>query len=336
MKIRVAINGFGKIGRQLARLIFSIPSLPIELVAVNSLDNIREAAFLLKHDSCHGTFSPDIKIVGQHLQVQDQPAIPFYNNPDPAKLPWQNDIDIVIECSGKFTNNDTARGHLKSGAKKVIITAAAANAADITLCYGVNHDDYKPNSHQIISASSCTTNCIAPIINILNNHFGFVSGMATFLHSYTNGQPLIDATSKDLRRSRNAATNIIPTSTSAEEQVPLIIPATKNRFKAIAIRIPTPVVHLGDLTVKLSKKFDRADIIKSFKQEQKHQAKDIISISTAPLVSIDYRNSVFSATIDSLTLKTYGDIAKILVWHDNEYSYSRRIIDLITHIGSRL
>ena len=335
MEIRVAINGFGRIGRQVARHILALPLPGIRLVAINTLEDIGECAFLLHHDSNHGLFPHPVTTEKGMLLVAGHQPIRMYSLPNPTDLPWKEQaIDIVIESSGKLINDNKAQGHLQAGAKKLIITAAAPNA-DLTICYGVNHAAYNPKAHRIISASSCTTNCIAPVIQIINSYFGFRSGLATFLHSYTSGQPLLDTFSKDLRRSRNAATNIIPTTTSAEEQVPLVIPATKDRFRAIAIRIPTPVVHLADLTVTLPRPIARRDLIAAFQEEAQQSMQGIVALSDQPLVSIDFKNNRCSAIIDRMSIMTSGELIKILVWHDNEFSYSGRIIDLITYIGTR-
>jgi glyceraldehyde 3-phosphate dehydrogenase len=336
MSIRVAINGFGRIGRQIARLILTNSTSQIKLVAVNSVEEINSCAFLLKHDSTHGLFLPEINIIDAKLQVGNHQPIPFFNHVDPQNTPWTKfDVDIVIESTGQFTHNHAAEKHLAAGTKKVIITAAT-DFPDVTICSGVNNQDYQKEDHNVISASSCTTNCIAPIVKTIIDNFGFVSGMATFLHSYTGSQPLLDSFQKDLRRSRSAALSIIPTTTSAEHQLPLILPETAGRFNAIAIRVPTPLTHLADFTVKIGRPVTRDEFFKVFQDAASQSMKDIISLNNQQLVSVDYKKSHYSSVIDINSTKIYNNLVKMILWHNNEYSYSCRVIDLVNFVGKSL
>lgn len=333
MKIRVAINGFGRIGRQVAKLILTNKPGNLELVAVNTLEKIETCAFLLKYDSTQGILPANVQSERTFLFVDDNPPISFLTYPDPSSLPWKSlDIDLVVECSGNCSDKNTATMHLKAGAKKVLITAATSNC-DITLCHGVNNCEYDPVFHNLISASSCTTNCVAPVAKVIDAAFGIDSGMATFLHSYTSSQPVLDSFGEDPRRSRSAALNIIPTTTSAEHQLPIILPQLKGRFKAIAIRIPTSIVHLADFTIKLKRNASKGALQNALESAANQEMKGIIAISHVPLVSVDYKKSSYSSVVDFEASKSYNDLVKLLIWHDNEFSYSSRVVDLISFIS---
>jgi glyceraldehyde 3-phosphate dehydrogenase len=335
MKIRIAINGFGRIGRQVARLILAHQNRGMELAAINTIEDIQSCVFLLKHDSTRGICPSLIKTEGSSIIIDDNAAISFLNCLNPTDLPWKREnIDLVVECTGNGSLNNSPAAHLQAGARKVLITAASA-FSEITLCHGVNNAVYNPEIHNLISSSSCTTNCIAPVAKVVNDVFGIEYGMATFLHSYTNNQPVLDTFCDDLRRSRSAAMNIIPTTTSAEHQLPLILPSLEGRFKAMAIRVPTPAVHLADFTMKLQKNASKDDLFHALEDAAAHEMKGIISIAQEPLVSIDYRKSFFSSTVDFAATQSYDDFVKILIWHDNEFSYSNRVVDLISFIGKK-
>jgi len=332
MPIRVAINGFGRIGRQVARQLLCQDWPELQLVAINTLQDIQASAFLLKHDSTSGPFDAQVCNGKQALLVNGQP-LPYYSIANPSELPWHEaEVDIVVESTGCFTRDKQATGHLAAGAQKVLITAAA-DQVDATLVQGINHQDYDPDHHNLISASSCTTNCLAPALKILDQNFGIKQAMATFLHSYTSSQPLSDACGKDLRRSRSAITNIIPTTTSAETQIPMLLPSLQGRFKASAIRVPSPLTHLADLTAKLNRQVSRQDLLDVFNQAADHEMKGIIRLSNHPLVSIDFRGAQHSCILDTENISVYGDFLKMLIWHDNETSYCCRILDLLSHIG---
>ncbi len=330
--MRIAINGFGRIGRQITRQLLSSDTDNLTLVAINTLESIDTAIHLLKYDSNYGAYNKKI-IVQNNALIIDDHKILFFNQPNPSSLPWgKYNIDIVVDCSGHFIKGEKAALHINAGATKVLITAAAINP-DITLCMGVNHENYNCKKHNIISGSSCTTNCIAPVLKIIEENYGIESCLASILHSYTNSQNILDSYSTDLRRARAADNNILPTNTSAVHQVPIIIPSLKNKFDGLAIRVPTPVVHLADLVVKTNTSIDKDHLVKIFQKAAAQSLKGILSITDKPVVSCDIRGSKFSSIIDLPSMKTFDKTLKILVWHDNEYAYSNRIIDLLSYIA---
>lgn len=340
MKFRIAINGFGRIGRQVAKIILANRDDSLELVAINSVEDIETCAFLLRHDSTQRVPTCNIDIRDSTLVFDDSPPISFFHFQTAQDLPWKDlGINLVVECSGTCTGTrrgkKSASEHLRAGAQKVLITAAATDS-DITLCHGVNNALYDPLRHHLISASSCTTNCIAPVAKVIHDAFGIERGMATFLHSYTSNQPVLDSFGSDLRRSRSAALNIIPTTTSAENQLPIILPFLRDKFKAIAIRIPSPVVHLADFTIKIQRDISHEELFGVLDSAALKEMKDILSVSRQPLVSIDHRQSRFSSVVDFHGTKSYNDLVKILIWHDNEFSYSNRVVDLISFISNRI
>jgi len=331
MAIRIAINGFGRIGRQITRLLSSTFGADIELRAINSLEAIDVAAHLLRHDSNHGAFHETVDITDQSLIIGGQ-EISFLNQPDPGQLPWrQLGVDLVIEASGQLTDHQQAKLHLQAGAKKVLITAAAQNP-DITLCMGVNHSAYHADRHHIVSGSSCTSNCLAPAAKLLSEHFTIHSCLATFLHSYTCNQPLLDLPGHDLRRMRSAGRNIIPTSTSAAQQIPEIIPALSGRFEALAIRVPTPEVHLAYCTALLNRPTTHDDIMTIFNEAAAGRFQGIMAVSAEPLVSIDFKASSASCILDAASIKVMGNMIQLMIWHDNESSYCKRMLDLVRYM----
>jgi len=332
MAITVAINGFGRIGRQLARQIVSNPNSNISLKAVNTLENAAISAHLLKYDSCFGTFPLPVSADSNKLIINNDISVSCSNEADPSNLVWsEHDIDIVLECSG--TNSPKwAEKHLHAGAKKVIITAAVQHP-DITLCMGVNHNLYDHNVHHIISGSSCTANCIAPVANLIHENFGIVTSLATIIHSYTNTQNLLDTAHDNLRRARSATRSIIPTQTSAAWQIPEIIPQLQGKFDGLAVRVPTPLMHLADITFILSRTINYAELLEVIEEASQGPLKNILALSGKPLVSSDFRGCVFSSIIDSHHMHIHDNMLKLLLWHDNEYSYCCRIIDLVSHIG---
>ncbi len=332
MSIRIAINGFGRIGRQLARIVLSEPEKGLKLVAINTLEDCAAAAHLLKYDSIQGMATAHISAIAGGLCVNGA-QIPVYHESSPDAIPWRQDnIDIVIECSGHFTRGNKAALHLKNGVKRVVITAAAE--ADITICIGVNQHNYEPARHKIISGSSCTANCLAPLVGIINDTWGIKAGFATFIHSSTNSQHLLDTVDSDLRRARSATLNLIPCKTSAARQIPLVIPQLHNKFDAMAVRVPTPAVHLADFTALLRRNPASTDILAVLEKAARGRLRGIMRLSHTPLVSIDYRNSRHSCVIDAGRLIVRDNMLKIMVWHANEFSYCQRIIDLISFIGA--
>jgi glyceraldehyde 3-phosphate dehydrogenase len=332
MSIRIAINGFGRIGRQLTRILCTDSYKGLKLVAVNTLENCATAAHLLKYDSIQGVAEADISANSNGLRIAGS-AIPFYHEPAPGNIPCQNNkVDVVIECSGHFTNGRQAADHLKAGAKRVVITAAATNP-DITICMGVNQESFSPTHHKIISGSSCTTNCLAPIAKLINDNWGIKSALATFIHSSTNNQHLLDTGDIDPRRARAAGLNLIPCKTSAAHQIPLVIPQLRHKFEALAIRVPTPDVHLADFTVQLNKNISRSNLLEALQEAADGELDKIMRLSDAPLVSIDFRNASHSCIIDTNQIQVNNNLIKILIWHANEFSYCQRIIDLVRLVG---
>ena len=333
MAIRIALNGFGRIGRELTRLLFSEYGTGLELVAINSLEGIECAAHLLRYDSNHGIFGLSVAACGPDLVIADLP-VRFLNQPDPSLLPWQElGVDLVIEASGQLTRRHQAEQHLTAGARKVVITAAA-HSPDLTLCLGVNQGAYHADRHHIISASSCTTNCLGPALKVLHDCFTIQTGLATFLHSYTSSQNLLDLQrGDDLRRMRAAGRNLIPTTTSASQQLPEVIPELAGKFEALAIRVPTPEVHLATLTALVSRATTADEVVALFSEAAAGPLRGILAVSLDPLVSIDFKGSTPSALLDAATVKVIGgDLVQLMIWHDNESSYCKRVIDLVRYV----
>ncbi len=332
MPFRIAINGFGRIGRQLTRLLCSDPRPGLCLSAINTMEDCATAAHLLKYDSIQGIMPMRVTVQDQELQLNHL-SIPVFHEPVPGRIPWQrHKIDLVIECSGHFTTEGQAVGHLEAGAGRVVISAAA-DEPDITICIGVNHKDYQADHHRIISASSCTTNCLAPLAKVIDDHWGIAAGLATFIHSSTNSQHLLDTKDSDLRRARAANQNLIPGKTSAAHQIPLVIPCLKGKFDALSIRVPTPHVHLADFTARLNKPIARTDFFNTLEEISCGDLRGIMRVSHEPLVSIDFKNSLCSCVIDAAQTIIKHDMVKVLVWHANEFSYCQRIIDLVNFIA---
>lgn len=335
MAIRIALNGFGRIGRQITRLLFSEYGAGLELTAINTLEPIECAAHLLRYDSTHGPFAQAVTIAGQQLCI-DGHAVTFLNQPDAAILPWRElGIDIVIEASGQLSDRPQAARHLHAGAHKVLITAAATDP-DLTLCLGVNQECYLPHRHHIVSASSCTTNCLAPVAKLVHERFTIATSLATFLHSYTSSQHLLDLQrGTDLRRMRAAGRNIIPTSTSASRQLPEVLPALQGKFTALAIRVPTPEVHLASFTARVRHPTTREEITELLSEAARGPLRGILDLSREPLVSIDFKGRTPSAIVDRDTIKVMaGDMIQLMIWHDNESSYCKRIIDLVRYVAT--
>jgi glyceraldehyde 3-phosphate dehydrogenase len=343
---RVAINGFGRIGRQSFKAILEHYLEDIEVVAINDLTDNETLAHLLRYDSTYGPFDGEVTATDDKISVTtyDEEGearlveIQTFAERDPAKLPWgELGIDIVIESTGRFTDADKARAHLDAGAKKVIITAPA-KGEDITICLGVNEDKYDPDAHNIISNASCTTNCLAPAAKVLNDRFGIKRGLMTTVHSYTMDQNLQDNVHKDLRRARAAAINIVPTTTGAAKAVALVIPELKGKFDGFALRVPTPTVSLVDFSVQLETPTTVEEINNAFREAAASEALEgILEVSEEELVSSDFIRSSASSTIDlPLTMAMGDDFFKVVTWYDNEWGYSVRIADLTAFIGDNL
>jgi glyceraldehyde 3-phosphate dehydrogenase (phosphorylating) len=331
MTIRVGINGFGRIGRQVlkASLAGGYSDL-FEIVSINDLSGAESSAHLLKYDSTYGKFPGEVIVGREDEMTVNGQAIKVHSERDPADLPWEKEgVDIVIEATGRFTDADKARAHLTAGAKKVIITAPAKHE-DVTIVLGVNEDVYDPDQHNIISNASCTTNCLAPVAKVVLDQFGIKRGMMTTVHAYTNDQVTLDGPHRDMRRARSAAANIIPTTTGAARSISLVIPALKGKFDGFSLRVPVTTVSLVDLVVETEKSVTKESINEAFKAASESDVlQGILGYSEEPLVSSDYRHDSRSGVIDALsTMAIDRNLAKIIAWYDNEWGYSCRIADL--------
>jgi glyceraldehyde 3-phosphate dehydrogenase len=333
MPIRVAINGFGRIGRVFFRKCRGYSD--IEIVAINDITDARTLAHLLKYDSVHGTFDADVK-AGDNSLLVDGKQIRVLAELAPEKLPWKElGVDIVIESTGRFTEKGPASKHLEAGAKWVIVSAPSKDP-DITVCLGVNEEKLDPSVHKIISNASCTTNCLAPVAKVINNEFGILHGLMTTIHSYTNDQRILDLPHKDLRRARAAALSMIPTTTGAAKAVGLVLPELKGKLDGFSMRVPTPNVSVVDLTAELAKDATVAEVNAAFKKASEGPMKGILAYSEEPLVSIDYNGCAYSSTVDAENTRVMGNrLVKVLAWYDNEAGYSSRLRDLILHIAGR-
>ena len=333
---RIAINGFGRIGRQVFKAMYMDEdySRELEIVAVNDLTSPDTLAHLLKYDSTYGIFDAEVE-AGENTINVDETQVRVFSQRDPTQLPWgELGVDVVIESTGFFTDAAKARAHRDAGAKKVIITAPAKNE-DITLVIGVNDDQYDPERHHIVSNASCTTNCLAPVAKVLHQHFGIAHALMTTVHSYTGDQVLLDGPHSDPRRARSAALNIVPTTTGAARAVALVLPELKGRFDGFALRVPTPTVSLIDLTVEFENDVTRESINAAFADEAAGALENILDYSEEPLVSMDFRGDVHSAIVDGLSTMTSGArFGKVVAWYDNEWGYSCRVADLTAMMAS--
>jgi len=336
MAIRVGINGFGRIGRNVVRAAKAMKATELDFVAVNDLTDTKTLAHLLKYDSVHGRFPGEVTGRADSLTV-DGDSIKVLSEKDPAKLPWKDlGVELVLESTGRFTDREQAALHLKGGAKRVIISAPAKQE-DITICYGVNHEAYDPAKHQIISNASCTTNCLVPVVKVILDRFGFVNGFMTTVHSYTNDQVILDFPHKDLRRARAAAMSIIPTTTGAAKATSLVIPEVKGKIDGVALRVPTPDVSVVALTCVVQKATSADEVNNAFREAAKSgPLKSVLAVSDEPLVSVDYIGSLQSSTIDALSTSVVGGtLVNVTSWYDNEMGYSARCVDLLRYVGSR-
>ena len=336
MAIRVGINGFGRIGRNIFRAAKKYGKDNIEFVAVNDLTDSRTLAHLLKYDSNFGIFEGEVKAEGDELLVGGT-AIKVLAIKDPAELPWKDlGVDIAIESTGLFTARENAAKHLDAGAKKVIISAPAKNP-DITVVFGVNHKKYNPDTHHIISNASCTTNCLTPVAKVVMDNFGIVKGLMTTIHSYTNDQRILDLPHSDLRRARAAAVSMIPTTTGAARAVAEVLPELKGRMDGMAIRVPTPNVSLVDVVFQLEKTTTAEEVNAALKRAAESELKGVLGYTEEPLVSKDFNGDPRSSIVDALSTKVLdGNFAKVLSWYDNEWAFSSRVIDLVEHIATSL
>jgi len=335
MAVKVGINGFGRIGRNVFRAGFNDPA--IEFVAVNDITDTKTLGHLLKYDSVIGNFSAKVEVQENALVVNGKKVRVFMEK-DHTKLPWKDlGVDIVVESTGLkiFTDGEGSRDHIKGGAKKVIISAPA-KTPDATLAMGVNDSTYDPAKHHVISNASCTTNCLAPVAKVLLENFGVKHGLMTTIHSYTNDQKLLDLPHKDLRRARAAALSMIPTSTGAAKAIGLVLPALKGKMDGIAIRVPTPNVSVVDLVVEVEKPATKEEINEAFKKAAAGPLKGILEYSEEPLVSIDFKGNPHSSILDAPLTAVHGTMVKVLAWYDNEWGYSVRVIDLIKKVAASL
>ena len=333
MAIRVAINGFGRIGRLLFRAAIERKA-KIDFAAINDIGNVKTMAHLLKYDTVHGKPPFEVKAESDGIVV-DGKKVPLLSQTDPAKLPWKDmDVSLAVESTGRFTDREAASKHLQAGAKKVLISAPA-KSPDITIVLGVNEKDYDPVKHNVLSNASCTTNCVAPVTKVLADNFGVKTGLMTTAHAYTNDQRILDLVHEDLRRARAGALNIIPTTTGAARAVGEVMPSLKGRLNGIALRVPVPNVSVVDLTVVLEKPATALEINEAYKRAAEGRLKGILDYTEEPLVSSDFNHSTYSAIVDGLSTMTIENLAKVFAWYDNEWGFSCRMAELIELIGKK-
>ena len=332
MTVRIAISGFGRIGRNILRAMVEAGRKDLQVVAINDLLPAKDHAHLLRYDSVHGRFPGEVKLDGDSIDVGFGP-IKVLAERDPKKLPWKSlDIDIVMECTGIFTDKEKAIVHLEAGAKRVLVSAPS-KGADLTVVYGVNHDKLKPE-HKVVSNASCTTNCLAPVAKVLNDLVGIKSGYMTTIHAYTNDQSLLDVAHKDIRRARAAAVNIIPTSTGAAAAVGLVLPELKGKLDGTAIRVPVPNVSVVDLKFIPGRETSVDEINKAMEHAAKQQLKGILGVTNEPLVSSDFNHNPMSSTFDlTQTQIVDGRLVRVMSWYDNEWGFSNRMSDTAVAMG---
>tara|TARA_B100000530_G_scaffold336860_1_gene293101 strand:+ start:4388 stop:5398 length:1011 start_codon:yes stop_codon:yes gene_type:complete len=336
MSIRIAINGFGRIGRNVARVVQKSDLYDIEVVAVNDLTDKDMLAHLFKYDSVHGTYDGEVVTSSEGLVVEGK-LLRVFSERDPSQLPWKElGVDIVVESTGLFRERSEAAKHLEAGAKKVIISAPGKNE-DKTIVLGVNENEYDSETHDVISNASCTTNCLSPVIKVLNESFGFVHGLMTTVHAYTNDQVLLDVPKKDKRRARAAALSMIPTTTGTAKATSLVIPEVEGKVDGMAIRVPTADVSVIDLVAEVEKKVTTDMVNEAMKQASQTNLNGILEVCEKPLVSIDFLGNTHSSIVDALSTSVMNDhMVKIISWYDNEWGYSCRVVDLAAYVGQRL
>ncbi len=330
-KLRVGINGFGRIGR----VLFRAASDRVEIVGINSLDSIDGAAHLLQFDSTHGIFSKTVSHDAENIIV-DGKKIPYSSKKNPAEIPWKSwGVDLVLECTGVLKGREDYQKHIEAGAKKVLISAPA-DGVDLTLVFGINHKSYDPAKHTFLSNASCTTNCLAPLAQVLHENFGIVSGMMTTIHSYTNDQRILDTAHKDMRRARSAALSMIPTTTGAAKAVGLVLPALKGKIDGLSIRVPTPNVSLVDFAFKSEKELSKDAVNKALKTAAASSLKGILQVEDRELVSIDFNGNPYSSIVDSkCTMVVEPHFGKVMSWYDNETGFSHRMIDVALYMAEK-
>lgn len=333
--IKIGINGFGRIGRNVFKALINNYSNDLEVVAINDLTSPATLAHLLKYDSLYGRFNGEVEAKEDSIVVNGR-EIKIYAERDPKNIPWGKEgAEIVIESTGLFTNAEKAKAHIEAGAKKVLISAPAKNE-DITLVLGVNEDQYDPEKHNIISNASCTTNCLAPFAKVLDEEFGIVTGLMTTIHSYTNDQKILDAPHSDLRRARTANESMIPTTTGAAKAVALVLPQLKGKLNGMAVRVPTPTVSMTDLVFEASRETTVEEVNAALRKAAEGSMKGILGFSDEPLVSIDFRGDERSSIVDGLSTMVNGKLVKVVSWYDNEWGYSNRLADLTKMVADKL
>ena len=333
MSVRVGINGFGRIGRNVLRAATMAKETSLEFVAVNDITDTKTLAHLLKYDSVHGRFPGTVEAKGDVLIVNGR-EMKVSAIKEPEKLPWKDlGVELVLESTGRFTDRDAAAKHLSAGAKKVVISAPA-KGEDITIVMGVNHTKYDPAKHHVISNASCTTNCLVPVVKVVMDNWGFKHGFMTTVHSYTNDQQILDLPHKDLRRARAAALSIIPTTTGAAKATGLVLPEVQGKIDGVSLRVPTPDVSIVDLTAEVEKRTTIDEVNAAFKKAAQGTLKGILEVSDEPLVSVDYIGSLYSSVVDALSTNVIdGTLVHVSSWYDNEMGYSARCVDLLAYIG---
>lgn len=335
MKPKVALNGFGRIGRQVFRI--NLQRDVFDLVAINDPNPTEQLAYLLKYDSTYGVLDADIKAVSDSELVVNGKSIKIYHTREPLELPHRdNGIDVVIEATGAFRTKEGASKHLQAGAKRVLLTAPAKDEIDRTIVMGVNDHELHAEKDLIISNASCTTNCISPVVKVLNEELGIKEGLLTTIHAVTTSQSILDASSKDMRRGRSAIESMIPTTTGAAKAVALVLPELEGKLNGMAVRVPLSTVSVVDLVCNVEKEASAEEINELFRKAAAGPMKGILNVSDEPLVSVDYRGTNFSSVVDGLSTMTMGKMIKVIAWYDNEWGYSERVVDLAGKIGSQL
>lgn len=330
-KLKVGINGFGRIGRVLFRAGFE----KFDIVAINNMDSVEGAAHLLKYDSSHGQFNREVTFDENNIIV-DGKKIPVYKTRNPAEIPWgKHGVEMVLECTGAFKKKEDFMLHIQAGAKRVMVSAPA-DGADLTIVYGINHDKYDPAVHKVVSNASCTTNCLAPLAKVLHENFGIESGMMTTIHSYTNDQRILDAPHSDLRRARSAAVSMIPTTTGAAKAVGLVLPELKGKIDGTSVRVPTPNVSLVDLTFNSAKDLTIESVNEALTKAAQTSLKGVLAVEDKELVSIDFNGNPYSSIIDLASTMVIGKrLGKVMSWYDNETGFSNRMVDLALYMQER-
>ena len=332
MTTKIAVNGFGRIGRQVTKALFEHHNNTFDLVAVNDLGDVHTMAHLFKYDTNYGIFDGTVEEIDGDLSINGD-RLKVLSERDPSKLPWgEMGVDIVVESTGVFSDREKAALHLAAGAKKVIISAPA-KGEDITICMGVNNEKYNPSSHHIISNASCTTNCLAPAAKVVNDTVGIEQGLMTTVHSYTTDQRILDLVHDDLRRARAAGMNIIPTTTGAARAVALVVPELEGKFDGMAMRVPTSTVSVVDFVAKVSSPGKTEDLLEAFSAAAEGPMQGILDVSYDPLVSSDFQGNSHSSVIDAEFTACYGDLVKVVTWYDNEWAYSVRVTDLAAFVA---